>query len=281
MKLSHILMLSATALFSLAACDTIDESERFEGPFGGGGDSEIVTVKKNVLIEDFTGQKCINCPLAHKEIEELHDAYGADRVIAVALHGGPQAVEGKKGLANEESKEYNNRLNIPAWPMGRIDRQGGLQDFEKWLAGVAGRIDLSAKADIALQHVAYDADARQISFEAQVKGFDVLDGNLQVWLTESQIVAPQDMPSGKPELFPDFPNGGRDKNYVHNHVFRATVNGMDGDALHLDKDQTVTKAYTYTLPAGATWNAEHMALVVFYYNASGVQQVVEVPVVKK
>ena len=271
MKLSHILLASATALFSFAACDNIDESERFSGPISGGG-SEVVTVKKNVLIEDFTGQKCINCPLAHKTIENLHGVYGSDRVIAVALHGGPQAVEGKKGLANEESKAYNNRLNIPAWPMGQIDRQGGLVDFEKWLAGVAGRIDLPAKVDIALQKVAYDADARKISFEAQVKGLETL---------ESHIIAPQDMPSGKPELFPDFPNGGRDKEYVHNHVFRATVNGMNGEALHLDKEEAVTKAYVYTLPATANWNAENMALVVFYYNASGVQQVVEVPVIKK
>ena len=270
MKLSHILMLSATALFSFAACDNIDESERFEGPFGGGDNSPGVTVKKNVLIEDYTGQKCSNCPRAHEAIEDLHGVYGADRVIAVALHGGPQAVDASNkkvlGLANDESKEYNTRAAVPSYPKGVVDRQNGLQDFEKWAAGVATRMNVTPKVDIAINNLSYNAKTRQVAFNTQVKGLETVDGNLQVWLIESGIEALQTMPTGEVN-----------KTYIHNHVFRGTVNGFDGDVLHVEAEQTINKPYTYTLQE--KWNAENAALVAFYYNATdGVIQVIELPI---
>ena len=40
---------------------------------------------KKVLIEDFTGHKCPNCPQAANEIKAIQDIYG-DQVIAIAIH---------------------------------------------------------------------------------------------------------------------------------------------------------------------------------------------------
>ena len=40
---------------------------------------------KKVLIEDFTGHRCPNCPSAAAELEALENAYG-DRVIGIAIH---------------------------------------------------------------------------------------------------------------------------------------------------------------------------------------------------
>lgn len=268
MKISHLLLLAATAMFSFTSCDNIDEADRFEGPIeNGGGD---LTAQKNVLIEDFTGQKCVNCPLAHVETEKLQSVYGKERIISVALHGGPLAIDDTNvkanGLANTESKEYNNRHGSFSYPKGMIDRQGNLQDFEKWTGSVAARINLTPQVDIQLNHVTYDAATRTVSFQSELKSSASLTGNLQVWLTESNIVAYQKMP-----------DGSSNKEYVHNHVFRAAVNGLDGDALALTPDQAVTKDYTYTLPE--KYQAENAALVVFYYNADGVAQVVEAPVI--
>ena len=42
---------------------------------------------RTVLLEDFTGQKCVNCPKGTKVIEQLQEAYG-DYFIAVGIHGG-------------------------------------------------------------------------------------------------------------------------------------------------------------------------------------------------
>ena len=64
-------------LLGFCACEEVDEADRFTGPV------EFVP-KKNVLIEDFTGQRCLNCPLAANAVHAMQATYGAEHVIAVA-----------------------------------------------------------------------------------------------------------------------------------------------------------------------------------------------------
>ena len=79
--------LFASLLLSLMTtqCDVIDQ------PFKNGGPQDTTSTAqlRNVLIEDFTGHRCKNCPKASKEIEALVDAFGADRIIGLAIHAGP------------------------------------------------------------------------------------------------------------------------------------------------------------------------------------------------
>ena len=70
------------AAMLLAACSYIEEDERliYVKP---------AEVKRHVLLEDFTGQRCINCPKASDEIKALQEQYGEENVIAVGIHSGP------------------------------------------------------------------------------------------------------------------------------------------------------------------------------------------------
>ena len=148
--MNHIKLLITLclALILVHACDHLDLNERFT-PIT----PDPSATEKNVLIEDFTGQRCSNCPLAHEEVERLQFAYGRNRVIAVAIHGGPQAVDETsttvRGLANEEGKEYNRRLGTFSYPKGRVDRRGELLDIEKWNTSVLSR--LSHRPEVKLQ----------------------------------------------------------------------------------------------------------------------------------
>jgi len=72
-----------TLLFMTPSCDVIDQ------PFKGNvQDTTSTQQQRNVLIEDFTGHRCKNCPKASKAIEALVDAYGS-RIIGLAIHAGP------------------------------------------------------------------------------------------------------------------------------------------------------------------------------------------------
>jgi hypothetical protein len=72
-----------TLLFISPSCDVIDQ------PFKGNiQDTTSTQQQRNVLIEDFTGHRCKNCPKASKAIEALVDAYGS-RIIGLAIHAGP------------------------------------------------------------------------------------------------------------------------------------------------------------------------------------------------
>ena len=67
----------------LSSCDNVPVDERLTYV-------EPPEVGRAVLIEDYTGQYCVNCPRATEEIERLVKEYGDSTVIAVAIHSGPQ-----------------------------------------------------------------------------------------------------------------------------------------------------------------------------------------------
>lgn len=270
MKLHHTLLLGLS-LLAVTACSEVDENSRFDGPF-------TVEAKKNVLVEDFTGQKCPNCPLATNEMSSLLATYGTDRLIAVSIHGGSNCIRedgNKNGLANVQGYNYISQLGINAFPKGRVDRQGDFLDFEKWNDEVFNRFSADYNVQLTIDNAATSFNMTDSTLTVKVdvenQGESALTGKLQVWLTESDIVAPQYQP-----------DGSRDANYVHEHVFRGSVNTFEGDEITLQPQATESKSYTYTFPGVANiknktlWQPANMHYVVIFYNeTNGVMQVIE------
>ena len=71
--------------FVFASCEVI------EGPYMSGNINPIDTSNnnyvKNILIEDFTGHLCKNCPDAASELDAIQAVYGS-RIIGLAIHSG-------------------------------------------------------------------------------------------------------------------------------------------------------------------------------------------------
>lgn len=276
--------LLAFFLLTLCACDEIDEQDRFQkveiasgGESGGEGGGEGTGFGvKNVLIEDFTGQLCINCPLATNTISTLQETFGHDRVIPVAIHGGNSTLAAPTGLANAIGNTYTAERGVSSKPIGEVDRTGQLLDQEKWGTTVLERIAMTAHVELGVENIAFDADSRELSFSVKTAAdLTGAQGLLQVWLTESHIHTYQKTPD--PNRFPQYPASGIDHNYEHNHVLRACVSAKDGDALSLVAGGSDTRAYKYILESD--WVADNMSVVVIAYNAAeGVLQVIEQPV---
>lgn len=260
MKSFSITTLFALAVFAFSACDEVDENGRFEGPVD-------VVAKKNVLIEDFTGQRCVNCPTAAEQIATIQTTY-PENVIAVSIHGGSLSVSEETsavGLATQQGQAYNDYWGVNSWPKGLVDRVGGLQDHTVWLGSVLPRLITAPKVQISVADnaLSYDEATRQLTVTPTVTAEETVEGKLQVWLTESHIIAPQFMPDGSGNTA-----------YEHNHVFRASVNDPYGDELSLAAGESGTKEYTYTL--AEKYVPANCALVIFFYNeADGVMQVIE------
>ena len=267
MKLKNIFALAALGL-SFAACDDIKESERFIPV-----DTDI-QITKNVLIEDFTGQLCVNCPEAANAIQDIQKFHGSDKVIAVAIHGEKPSLSGY--LANDLGTEYYNHWGVETLPSGMVDRQG-LQDYKDWMSTATKRLEADViPLSLSMENNSYEASNRTLTVQVEVLAGADLDGKLQVWLTESKIIGLQSML-----------DGSKNYEYVHNHVLRDAVNGAYGEAVALKMGEAQTLTYAYTVPE--EWNAENLAVVAFVYNESGVVQVIEqalfesepsVPVVK-
>lgn len=238
-NLASILPLAAT--LALAACDNVDEDERWNIQYP-------VEIKKNVLIEDFTGQKCVNCPNAATLIHEMQkNGSIGQHVIAVSIHGGSMSYSIDKlpiGLATEAGEEYNRHWNVASWPNGLVDRKGGLQEYTNWNTSVAQRLACQPTVGIGVDaEYGYD-DSRNtagtldiaVSLTEATPGA-LANARLNVWLTESGITTMQMMPDGSNNL-----------NYVHNHVLRDCLTTTFGDAVTTDGEGKATWQTTYSIP---------------------------------
>lgn len=277
------IILSIFAAAALTACETIDESERWTEP-------QPIEMKKNVLVEDFTGQNCVNCPAAAALLHDLGASSMGEHIVAVSIHGGALAMGIDKsplGLATQAGEDLNTRFGIQAWPSGMVDRTpfGGsrIVDFTSWTAAIVGQLSHELVVEVGVK-TTYNPETRQLSVTASAAPADGANGyldsgmSMNVWLTESGITGFQ--------KYADH----NDTKYVHNHVLREVLStNILGDNILENAqpgDGTLDLTYDYTIPATYgrnKWavNPEQMAVVAFVTNSAGeVLQVVDAPVVK-
>ena len=247
----------------LASCSNIAEDERliYVAP---------AEVQRNVLIEDFTGQSCVNCPEAASLIHELQAQYG-ESIIAVGIYSGPFGAPESANALNlvtETGSEYwDSWFNSSmGQPVAKINRNGYAPDYGTWSGDVAKALQVPTTVGLEAE-VAFNSSSNSITFDVLASGPSGESGLLQVWLTEDNIVAYQKLMTGKP-----------DRNYVHNHVFRAAVNGTWGEKFVFSGDKS---KFSYTFNAiPEDWNIDNMHAVIFVtdINKEDVKQVIQVPV---
>lgn len=262
MKIKNLFLGVATAAMAMAAasCSNIDEGDR------------LIYVKpaevgRAILIEDFTGQRCINCPTGTEIINGIVDTYGEDNVIAVGVHSGPLGFAGNSktvGLMTVTGNEYYthwDKENKMGQPWVIFNRKTSPDSHYNNWAAMVGTI-ISEKANLSVKIAnAYDAATRTLTTTVEADGVNgTVNGKLQVWIVEDGVPALQMMP-----------DGSANKEYIHNHVFRAAVNGTWGENITVKEGETTTKQYSYKLPE--TWNADNIAVVAFVYNDNGVENV--------
>ena len=241
-------------LLLILSCSHIDEDERllYVKP---------VAVSSSVLIEDFTGQRCINCPSATDEILRLQELYGEEAVIAVAIHCGPFAFTTNSrlvGLKNDLGDEYYNYWHPDHQPIGMINR-GEMLDYSAWNAEVREYLQQTSPVSINLSTVVFEGI---LSVQVEVMGTDGdTDGHLQVWLVEDNIVA-----------FQLLPDGTRRDDFLHRHVLRAAVNGTWGTPIRVTEGETSEFRFS-NFPLDDEWTVSELSVVAFVYNERGVCQV--------
>ena len=264
-----------TLLFMTPSCDVIDQ------PFKGNiQDTTSTQQQRNVLIEDFTGHRCKNCPKASKAIEALVDAYGS-RIIGLAIHAGPgnftnTNTDYPTDFTTPEGKAIQNFFGTNFLPVGMVNR-------ENWTASGNGHWSpytnwptLSSEAIDSTLNIALEASAsvNDGNLEVSAKGLPQMgllhDLNIAVLIKESNIVSPQLMPDDT-----------RDSNYVHMNVLRDYVTDTWGESFGtspmLPGD---TLSGNYTIAWNSDWVQSNAAVVVYVFNPSNyrILQVIEIPV---
>lgn len=242
------------SLLTCTACDYVAEDERLIAV-------EKAQAKRVVLLEDFTGQKCLNCPLGTDVIEQLLAEYG-DHVVAVGIHGGPLGYKGTSsnvGLATELGDNYFRYWNLEYQPIGLVNRHGAVKHTD-WTKAVTEELAKDSPLQMELS-ARRDGDQIAITVQETALSTDVI-GKVQVWVLEDSIKAIQRMP-----------NDSNNRDYIHNHVLRTAVNGMWGEEVKIALSDT--EGQTYEQEIDAAWNVAHLSIVAFVYNQEGVVQVVK------
>ena len=242
-----------TFLPFLVACSHIDEADR------------LIYVKpapaaRCVLLEDFTGQRCVNCPLAIAYIEQVQEAYGDSVFIPVAIHSGPLGFKGNAqlvGLATDVGDEYYNYWKLEYQPVGLVNRLG-VVDYVEWLSAV--REELTRPAPLTMR-VEADIKGDKVDIMVKMTGTDgTTTGKLQIWLLEDGIKAMQLMPDGTV-----------DSEYVHNHVLQnAKSTAPRAEDFSIKEGET--KVVKKSLERDLSWDYNTLSIVAFVYNDQGVQQ---------
>lgn len=252
-------ILTALATLAFVACSHIDEGDRliYVEPTIPSN-----SVSRCVLLEDFTGQRCVNCPKANDEIHALQQQYGADTIIAVAIHSGPLGFHTNAkflGLSTDTGDEYYDHWNLEYQPVGLVNR-GLPTEYTTWNTRI--REELQKPAPVRIDIALLNLDKDQFTVRADVEGVDgTVSGHLQLWVVEDSVTAFQLMP-----------DGSRNDTYLHQHVFRTALNGTWGEEMTVKEgEHSVTGSYTLKVPA--EWKFDDLAIIAFLYNDQGVLQV--------
>lgn len=255
-------LLSLLASGLLIACNDVAIDDRYLA-------QESVEAQRVVLLEDFTGQNCVNCPAAHTILEKLSAQHGA-AIIPVSIHAGGFGISVEStrytGLMTPEGDTYNDAWGITEWPKGVVNRHTGALNPDEWATAV--RTEIARPTNLAIDlDASLSDDLKDIDIAVTLRPAADIKGRLQVWILEDSIIA-----------FQKDVDRGRIPNYVHNHVYRASVNGVGGEPVELSAMLHKDLTYTCLVRSGEReqWNVDNLSVVAFVYNDSEVLQAAKV-----
>ena len=254
----------------MVACDIIDEKDYIKNPNGGGGETPgeqpgeqpgEFTTDQCVLLEDYTGVRCNNCPAAGELAIGLQEQYGHN-VVVLSIHSGflSMPVGGYPNFKTSEGDEWFTYFGFDSNPVGTINRKlnGSTYAFGsgEWAVAVASALQDESTVGMASE-VKYDAATRDLKVDITSKFLAEMPDtyNLTVCIMEDSIVGKQLLPEGDNE------------NYVHRHVFRKTLNSAWGDGLNdgpVAPEELFTKSYSVKLDEA--YNADQCYIIAYVSN---------------
>ncbi|MCK9400754.1 MAG: Omp28 family outer membrane lipoprotein [Bacteroidales bacterium] len=264
-KISKIIALFALSALMIPSCDIVEEPY-LVAIAGGNGPGPGDKVRK-VLLEDYTGQKCLNCPEAAEIAHTLKTLYG-EQLVLLTIHAGSYSTPDATGdftadFRTQEGAELNSFFGFPGYPMGMVNRTefDGFRILLKdsWEAAAAIQTDLEAQVEIIITNT-YNTGTSKLDCLLETEFLKDMDGtyNICVFIVESGIISPQETEQGV------------NLTYEHNHVLRGSMNGTWGDVVGTDgqaiSGSALTNSYSYTIPDG--WNADNCSVVAFVYNTT-------------
>ena len=255
----------ATLLLVAVSCDKIDNPHKPYTPTGG---------NKTVLIKDFTGARCVNCPEAAETVHELQHRLGEDRVFIMSVHAGFLAQpmgQFPDFLTEEGNQWYGDHDSNPLFTVDHVAlTDGNTLNVDQIDTPVSDALAEPQTFDIFAIND-YDETTRLLKVDLDVIATSDYDGEVYVTMciVEDSIVGWQTIP------------GGLDREYVFRNVFRGTVNGADGTPLFSGQvyiDDEYNREYSFKIDS--TYNADQCYLMTYVHDKALGDKILQTDMVK-
>lgn len=234
------------------------------------------TIVKKVLMEEFTGVRCVNCPQAKLEIDNLQsDALFGKDFIAVSFHAGFFSRPYNNSINDYRTDQGNDILEFLdqpiGFPSGVINRKqfSGEDDlqieaFATWGGFVSQELEEAALISLDLE-TTYNASNRILNVSVDITPIQNISEalNLSLLITEDDIVDVQLTPDGIIE------------DYAQSHVFRTMLTNTFGNPINeaLVANQSISSIFSFTLPN--EWVAENCNVIAFVHQAAQGKEVLQ------
>lgn len=263
MKKQLYILYILAGLLIFTACEEVGPAINFETetitPIDTATNNET---QRTILLEEFTGVRCANCPAGAELAQQLADESG-DRVIIVSIHSSgafalPYADQ--MDFRTPQGDKIENLLGkAAAYPSASINRKlfnGELTPIvtsTSWSNYINKELAEEPVLDIQLSTTLVN---NQIEVFTDLKFLKEVatDIKLSVVILEDDIISPQNVNSVKID------------DYVHQHVFRTMLTAFDGELIATGALSGDDISKTYQLnEIPAEWNTEKLSVVAFVH----------------
>ncbi|MHB1278635.1 MAG: Omp28-related outer membrane protein [Bacteroidia bacterium] len=225
---------------------------------------------KVVLLEDLTGVRCPNCPIAHKAVKDILSVY-PNQVVAVGIHPGkaefPQAYpfNGEPDLNTPFGRKIMDIVTKPAGlPYGMVDRVLKANLTSTWKGYVDQRLAIPPSVNVSIDTVVYDSSSRKLRYSLRIEATAEINESvfISTLIREDSIIQKQDSISTIIEK------------YNHMHVlrdmpqFKLALNPNGSPSI--TPGRVFVKDFEVSIPV--EWNAKNCSLAVFVHKEIEVLQ---------
>jgi len=229
-------------------------------------------VVRHVLIEEFTGVQCVNCPQGAQLIENLANTYG-ERLVTVSIHAGFFAEplsESASDLSTDAGEQLDALIGpVEAYPSAAINRNSfgtssRIHFSPSWAGFVEQELAIPPQVDVQITN-SFNENNGELTTNITVNFLETLTGdlNLSVMVTENNIVDAQLDTSGLIE------------DYTHKHVLRTILTNVAGNPIPTQAiDTNVEESFTFTIPT--EWNLDNCSVVAFVHRTAPDLEVLQV-----
>lgn len=263
------LFFAALAAIAFQSCDHVEVPQQTVEPTNPGDTTEVVLRK--ILVEDYTGHTCGNCPDAAGDLKSIQELYPG-QVIAVAIHAGdfakPSTAPFTADYRTATGNEYHDFFGFSFFPSGMVNRSnypagGHILSNDTWDDSVAAFVNDPPEIGIELTNT-YDSNSKSLSVNVKTSFLSAMSGTykLVVLLVEDSVISAQKDYSRVPSTIPD---------YAHRHMLRDAVNSTWGETIAtgtINAGTLDTKNYIYNGLASNSWSAGHCYVVAYVYDAA-------------